>query len=106
MNYRALSDQRLKENIENISLSDINNIMNINIVKYNLKNSDPNTPKSYGVIAQQVQTTHSGLVKQDKNGLSSVDHYQLAALALALGQQNQKDIQGITIKAFINLHDS
>jgi hypothetical protein len=67
----AVSDQNLKKNIEP-ARNYLDDLMNIEVVKYNWISDEENTPKELGCIAQQVETVFPGMVDEqtykDGNG--------------------------------------
>ena len=82
------SDRRLKENIEPISVEEINKLDNVDVIKFNFKTDDEKRTK-YGVIAQDVEEAGLGnLVSEDKNGSKSVDYISL--LMLQIEKLNRK----------------
>jgi hypothetical protein len=80
------SDANLKENIETIqSATDV--INNINGVSFNWKDTGK---KSYGVIAQELQTILPELVNKNENGLSVSYLPLLAFLIQAVKEQDKR----------------
>jgi hypothetical protein len=67
----AVSDQRFKKNIEP-ARNYLDDLMNVEVVKYNWVSDDENAPKELGYIAQQVETVFPGMVDEqaykDGNG--------------------------------------
>jgi hypothetical protein len=59
----AVSDQNFKKNIEP-ARNYLNDLMNIEVVKYNWVSDEENAPKELGYIAQQVETVFAGLVDE------------------------------------------
>ena len=71
--YNILSDFRLKENIESIDSESINNIMKLNVVKYNLKQltidtGDTATTQEYYYTndSKLLERKHYGLIAQER----------------------------------------
>lgn len=83
--YYATSDERLKDNISNISDSD----SIPHAVSFNWKE---NGKKSYGFIAQDLEKQGlSELVETDDNGFKRVDYNSALSLAVAhLQRQNDE----------------
>jgi hypothetical protein len=59
----AVSDQNLKKNIEP-ARNYLDDLMNIEVVKYNWISDEENAPKELGYIAQQVETVFPGMVDE------------------------------------------
>tara|TARA_Y100000592_G_scaffold68936_1_gene107149 strand:- start:311 stop:1513 length:1203 start_codon:yes stop_codon:yes gene_type:complete len=70
--YTALSDARIKENIEDAGDHYLDDLMQVKVRKYSLKKNNSPGPTHIGVIAQELETVFPGLVsehdKQDENG--------------------------------------
>lgn len=61
----ARSDARLKKNIEPARNGYLEDLSQVEIVKYNWYNHEDGTPKELGWIAQQIETVFPGLVQTD-----------------------------------------
>ena len=68
----ALSDARLKENIEHVEQID-----GINMYTWDWKDEALSSPMSYGVIAQEVSETHPEAVMTGDHGYMMVDYSKL-----------------------------
>lgn len=105
--YNTLSDFRLKENIESIDSESADNLMKLNVVKYNLKQltiDDGDTAtmhyytdtkllerKHYGLIAQELKEIYPDLVYEGGDGYLSVNYMELVPILI-------KSIQELTSK--------
>ena len=91
-NFYTQSDERLKENIQNISIDDIYKIENVELKQFNFKKG--NTEKKYGVIAQQVeQVGLNNLVSTSNNGYKSVDYTSLLILEILYLRQRNIELE-------------
>lgn len=93
--YNTISDARFKDNIEPIEFKAINEILKLNVVKYDLKqfsvnDTDTSTVqmyyytdesllerKHYGLIAQELQEIFPDLVYEGADGYLSVNYIEL-----------------------------
>lgn len=73
--YSSLSDSRLKENINSISNSDL--LYNLNPIDFNFINS---TKKSYGFLAQEVESVFPELVKTVGEDTKTLDYTSIIPL--------------------------
>lgn len=108
--FNVSSDYRLKENIKPIEPESIDNIMNLNVVKYNLKQrtidvgdtakvpeyyytDDSNFLERthYGLIAQELQQLYPDLVYEGKDGYLSVNYMEIIPILI-------KKIQELELK--------
>lgn len=125
--FQTSSDYRLKENIESVSYDCVDNIMKLNVVRYNLKPRTVNfgdtavtqmgyyTNESgildrihYGLIAQELQDIYPDLVYEGGDGYLSVNYMELIPLLIQSIQslkeeveqlkENQKSSKRTTIK--------
>ncbi|MCQ2110364.1 MAG: tail fiber domain-containing protein [Bacteroidaceae bacterium] len=88
------SDLRLKENIRPLEGRGLDNIMDMNVVQYNLKqieldmedtithylyekDSPVLTNTHFGLIAQELQTIYPNLIREDGNGYLAVNYTEL-----------------------------
>ena len=85
--YYASSDERLKDNIEDVPSYEIENVPSIK--QFNWKSDDR---KSYGFIAQELmESGHEELVSEDPDGMFRVDYNAALSLKCAqLEEQNRK----------------
>lgn len=108
--YNTPSDFRLKENIRQIDDGNLEKIMDINVVRYKIKNIEVDlgdTAKTphyaypedspilktdhYGVLAQELQTIYPELVKEGPNGYLSVNYMELVPILIkSIQELNQK----------------
>ncbi len=68
----AMSDARLKENIEHVERID-----GINMYTWDWKDEAMSSPMNYGVIAQEVAETHPEAVVTGDHGYMMVDYSKL-----------------------------
>lgn len=86
------SDERLKENINDLSNNDLNGVDSISFKSFNFKD-DLNKTKTYGVIAQDVlKSGHDELVHTDVDGMMSVDYTSLLIMKIAKLEQTVKEM--------------
>lgn len=109
--FNVSSDYRLKENIEPIDPESIDDIMKLNVVKYNLKprtvdsgdtatipisyyTEDPDLlqKKHYGLIAQELQNIYPDLVYEGGDGFLSVNYVELIPLLIQSIQSLKKEV--------------
>src|SRR3989344_3722916 len=82
------SDISLKKNIEDINLG-LNVLESLRPVSFNWKNEDDSTLKTYGFIAQEVESVLPKLVSTDNNGLKELNTIGLIPiLTKAIQEQN------------------
>ena len=85
------SDVKLKEEIEPISDSKIENLFDLEPVEYKLK-SDIKKKKHYGLIAQDVEKLYPELISDSNLGFKSVNYMELIPLLLLKMKNMQKEI--------------
>lgn len=85
------SDVKLKENIEPISDSKIEKLLDLESVEYNLK-SDIKKKKHYGLIAQDVEKNYPELISDSNLGFKTVNYVELIPLLLLKMKNMQKEI--------------
>jgi hypothetical protein len=83
----STSDERLKKDVEDLSASE--KFDKIRPVSYKWKSNDE---QSHGVLAQQLQTLYPEMVKEDGEGLLSVDYNQLIGVLIAEVQSLKKSV--------------
>ena len=70
--YTAISDARIKENIEDAGDHYLEDLMQVRVRKYSLKKNNSPGPTHIGMIAQELESVFPALVsehyKQDENG--------------------------------------
>ena len=93
--FYATSDERLKENIENVSYAKMANAANVNIKSFNFK-SDEEKKTVIGVIAQDVEKENLGFIVSTSNdGMKAVDYTSLSLLKIAYLEQKIKELENI-----------
>ena len=93
--FYATSDERLKENIENVSYAKMANAANVNIKSFNFK-SDEEKKTVIGVIAQDVENENLGFIVSTSNdGMKAVDYTGLSLLKIAYLEQKIKELENI-----------
>ncbi len=109
--FNVTSDYRLKENIESIESERIDDIMKLNVVKYNLKQrtmeaddtttvpvnyytEDPDLLEKihYGLIAQELQDIYPNLVYEGGDGYLSINYIELIPLLIQSIQSLRSEI--------------
>lgn len=109
--FNVISDYRFKENIEPVSPGNIDNIMKLNVVEYNLKpqyvdsGDTATTQKSfytddskllerthYGLLAQELQDIYPNLVYEGEDGYLSVNYIELIPLLIQSIQSLRNEI--------------
>ncbi len=87
--YTQASDLRLKKNIESIS-SVLDKVVQLNPSKYNFTESEDNTPKSIGFIAQEVENLFPELMRESDDGYKGLVYDGFAVLAIKAIQEQQE----------------
>lgn len=109
--FNTTSDYRLKENIVSVGSESTDGIMNLNVVKYNLKQrtvdlGDTATAQEfyytdeskllqrthYGLIAQELQDIYPDLVYEGGDGYLSVNYMELIPLLIQSIQSLKEEI--------------
>jgi hypothetical protein len=86
-NFILSSDERLKTNIQSLSIAPVN----VDYKQFNLCN-DIEQPR-YGVIAQELQLHNPELVRTDENGMLSVSYFDLFAKEISALKCQVKELQ-------------
>lgn len=90
------SDERLKENIRPVSVTDEGGLESLDFIEFDWKTDDPTKPKghvSIGLSAQQVQAIDPTLVRADSNGTLYI-HPQSFSMRLAFAlKQTRKALR-------------
>jgi hypothetical protein len=87
------SDRRLKENIQEHDRVQIHaNVMRLKGVDYNLI-ADAGKEKNSGFIAQEVEEVFPQFVKENSNGIKSVNYSQMTSVLLSALQHQQTTIE-------------
>ena len=98
------SDYRLKENVETLPTTTLDNIRKINVIQFNYKQREVDdakgktiglyeedspilTHKHYGVIAQELQKIYPDLVIEGEDGYLSVNYVELVPLLIQSVQE-------------------
>ncbi len=84
------SDAILKENVNDISSSQISKLFDLNPISFSYKN-DKEKLKHFGLLAQDVEKVFPELVK-DQNVYKSVNYQELLPIMLAKMKQMQTEI--------------
>lgn len=84
------SDERLKDNIKDITEEDINNLFTLNPIHFKYK-KDP-TKTHYGFLAQDVEKVFPQLVENNNDGYKTVNYQELIPLMLAKIHNMQNEI--------------
>lgn len=109
------SDYRLKDNIESIETGFADNLMKLNVVKYNLKQRTVNAgdtarvPINYytedgellqkthfGLIAQELQEIYPDLVYEGGDGYLSVNYVEIIPLLIGTVQELKSKVDELT----------
>ena len=86
------SDERLKQNIENINKDCIDDLFTINPITFSYKNDSTNK-KHYGILAQDVEKVFPDLVENNNiSGYKSVNYQELIPLMLSRMKKMQDEI--------------
>jgi hypothetical protein len=85
------SDRILKEEIEPISNSKIENLFNLEPVEYKFKN-DSSKRSRYGLIAQDVEKIYPELINNTEFGYKAVNYTELIPILLSKMKEMQKEI--------------
>ena len=86
--YLQGSDRRIKNNIENINNSQVNDLLKLNPKTYSYKDDVDNT-KRFGFIAQDVEQIYPEMVTIGPNGMKSMNYTDIIPLTVA----NIKDLK-------------
>lgn len=89
------SDEKLKENIEQLEPLEVDNILELKPVKYNLK-TDKNKEIHFGLIAQDVEKIYPELVHNDKN-YKSINYIELIPILIEKMKRMQEEIDSLKI---------
>ena len=103
--FNTISDIRLKENIESIEPQFLADLMNLNVVKYNIKQYNVNESDTssiqmnyytdeklllrnhYGLIAQELKEVYPDLVDEGADGFLSVNYIEIIPLLIKAVQE-------------------
>lgn len=85
------SDEKLKENIESISLEQMDNLFKINPINFSYKD-DKTKLKHFGVLAQDVEKVFPELVNTIENNYKAVNYQELIPIMLSKMKLMQNEI--------------
>lgn len=92
------SDRRIKENIQEHDPQETHtNVMKLKGVDYNLI-ADERKSKNTGFVAQEVEEVFPQFVKEDKDGMKSVNYSQMTAVLLSALQHQNTLIEKLTAR--------
>ncbi len=94
-NYTAVSDKRLKKDIEIINESILPKILKLELVNYRLNHADENSQKTIGFIAQDVQKLLPDIVSQREDGYLSLNYDNFGIISIKAIQEQQKLIDDL-----------
>ncbi len=117
--FNVPSDYRTKKNIRTIGDDCIDNIMKINVVKYDLKDKNETeiydtiaiksddslddldlfSKEHYGVVAQELQSIYPNLVYEGTDGTLSVNYIEIIPLLIKSIQALKEDISAFKTNA-------
>jgi hypothetical protein len=94
--YTAVSDRRVKKDIENAS-DVLSRVSQLNVIKYHSFQAAPQDPKFYGLIAQDVEPLFPEVVSHNQKDGSDEDFYIMnysafGVLAIKAIQEQQQQI--------------
>lgn len=93
--FYASSDERLKENIENVSYSKVANAASLSIKSFNFK-TDETKKTVIGVIAQEVEKANLEFaVVTGEDGMKAVDYTSICLLKIAYLEEKIKELDSI-----------
>lgn len=96
-----VSDARYKKDIQDISNEHINALTELNPVTYyfndNIKNSDGDKKRQFGLIAQEVQQIFPELVNTTSEGIHTLNYNGFIAIMIAKMKQMQSDIDKLIL---------
>jgi len=91
------SDEYLKKNIEPISSSKIDDIINLKPVQYSFKDDNKNKVH-YGFIAQDVEKIYPELVKNSEMGYKTVNYIEFIPLLVKKINDNATEIEKLKLQ--------
>jgi len=97
--YAAVSDERLKKDIEYMDQDILDKIVKLKPATYRLLHTDENDQKNFGFIAQEVQEYFPELIYQETNeGYLGLHYPDFGILAIKAIQEQQKQIEELSKK--------
>ncbi|MFH2143458.1 MAG: tail fiber domain-containing protein, partial [Bacteroidota bacterium] len=97
-NYTAVSDRRLKKDIETINEPVLHKVLKLEPVSYRLNHADVNSQKTIGFIAQDVQKLFPELVKNREDGYFGLNYDNFGIIAIKAIQEQQEEIEALKIE--------
>jgi len=91
------SDEYLKKNIETISSSKIDDIINLKPVQYSFKDDNKNKVH-YGFIAQDVEKIYPELVKNSEMGYKTINYIEFIPLLVKKINDNANEIEKLKLQ--------
>jgi hypothetical protein len=91
------SDEYLKKNIETISSSKIDDLINLNPVQYSFKN-DTKNKLHYGFVAQDVEKIYPELVKNSEMGYKTINYIEFIPLLVKKINENAIEIEKLKLQ--------
>ena len=91
-NIIVTSDERLKDNIKDLTNDDIDKLTTITPKQYNMKFSEG---EHYGFIAQEVEKIYPSLVHTNEEGYKSLNYIEFIPLLLLKIKDLEKQIKNI-----------
>jgi hypothetical protein len=96
--FDIVSDRRLKENIQDITETDVNNLVNLKGKQYTLI-SDNTKHLHFGYIAQEVEPFYPNLVLTNSKQMKSINYIEL--IPLLVEKINRLELEIIKLKTNI-----
>ena len=94
--YTALSDVRLKKDIEYMDGQYLPQLLQLHPAMYRLTHADPESQKAIGFIAQEVQQVLPEAVRETEDGYLSINYADFGVLAVKAIQEQQKEIEKLS----------
>ena len=95
----AVSDARLKENIEDTVIESLSILDQLKLRDFNWKRDDPNygddTDRQFGMVAQEVEAVLPHLVGQDNDGIRNVKYNRMIPYLVKAIQELNAELQEI-----------
>ena len=92
--FNLVSDARIKDNIEDISNTDVDNLVNLKGKQYTLI-QDSTNHKHFGYIAQDVEPIYPNLVLTNSKQIKSINYIELIPLLVEKINRLELEIQKI-----------
>ena len=95
----AVSDARLKENIEDTVIESLSILDQLKLRDFNWKRDDPNygddTDRQFGMVAQEVEAVLPHIVGKDNDGIRSVQYNKMIPYLVKAIQELNQELQEI-----------